>query len=173
MTSNDMNNVHPGIAALNPYAPGKPIDELARELGLDDIIKLASNENPRGPGERVHEAIRKASEDLSRYPDGSGYVLKAALAEHLGVAPAQLTLGNGSNDVLDLITRLTVEPGYEAIIAAHSFVVYRLAVICAGGSLVEVPALNFGADLDGMLAAITDKTRTIFLANPNNPRVPG
>ncbi len=164
-----LSNVHQGIAALQPYAPGKPIDELARELGITDIIKLASNENPRGPGEQVQAAVRAASAELSRYPDGSGYALKAALARHLGVSTAQLTLGNGSNDVLDLVARLALAPGYEAVIADHSFVVYRLATVSAGGTLVTVPAKNYGADLDAMLAAVNDNTRVVFLANPNNP----
>lgn len=165
----DMENVHKGIAGLNPYLPGKPIDELARELGISDIVKLASNENPRGPGPIVLQALDGVRGDLSRYPDGSGFLLKEALAAHLSVNENQITLGNGSNDVLDLVARVTIEPGYESIIAEHSFVVYRLATVCAGGELVTVPASNFGADLEGMLAAITDRTRTIFLANPNNP----
>ncbi len=164
-----MSNVHEGISGLAPYQPGKPIDELTRELGISDIIKLASNENPLGPGPLVQEAIATELKQLSRYPDGSGYRLKAALSEHLNIDPAQITLGNGSNDVLDLVARATVEPGTEAIIAEHSFVVYRLAVTCAGGTLVTVPAKNYGTDLDGMLDAITDATRTIFIANPNNP----
>lgn len=164
-----MSNVHQGIASLRPYQPGKPVDELTRELGITDIVKLASNENPRGPGERVLAAIQGELGSLSRYPDGNGFVLKQALVEHLGVAVEQITLGNGSNDVLDLITRLTVEPGYEAIIAEHSFVVYRLAVTCAGGTLVTVPALDYGTDLGGFAAAITERTRAVFIANPNNP----
>ena len=167
--STTLNNVHPGIASLNPYQPGKPIDELARELGLDDIVKLASNENPQGPGERVQAAIRGELASLSRYPDGNGYVLKQALVNHLGVDAKQITLGNGSNDVLDLIARVAVEPGYEAVVSAHSFVVYRLAVTCTGGTLVEVPALNYGADLEAMAAAVTERTRAVFIANPNNP----
>jgi len=162
-------NTHAGIAGLMPYQPGKPIDELARELGISDIIKLASNENPRGPGPLVQQAIQAQLADLSRYPDGSGYALRQALVEHLGVSAEQITLGNGSNDVLDLITRVAVEPGYEAIVAEHSFVVYRLAVACAGGTLVTVPARDYGADLDAMLAAVTERTRAIFIANPNNP----
>ena len=162
-------NVYAGIARLNPYQPGKPIDELARELGISDIIKLASNENPRGPGPLVREAISAQFDDLSRYPDGGGFILKQALAQKLGVEIAQITLGNGSNDVLDLISRVVVEPGYEAIIAEHSFVVYRLAVAYTGGQLITVPALEYGTDLDGMLAAVTERTRVIFIANPNNP----
>jgi histidinol-phosphate aminotransferase len=169
MTNSAVPNVHPGIASLRPYQPGKPVDELARELGLTDIVKLASNENPRGPGPRVQEAITRELKTLSRYPDGNGYVLKQALLKHLQVQPQQLTLGNGSNDVLDLITRVAVEPGYEAVVSAHSFVVYRLAVTCAGGQLIEVPAQNYGADLAAMAAAVTDRTRAVFLANPNNP----
>ncbi|MEM7098147.1 MAG: histidinol-phosphate transaminase [Pseudomonadota bacterium] len=162
-------NVHAGIAGLQPYKTGKPIDELTRELGITDIVKLASNENPRGPGPEVQAAVAKEAAGLSRYPDGSGYYLRAALVEHLGVDGDQITLGNGSNDVLDLIARVTVEPGYEAIISEHSFVVYRLAVAYVGGTLVEVPAKDYGTDLDGILAAITPATRTIFIANPNNP----
>lgn len=164
-----MQNVHKGIAGLNPYLPGKPIDELARELGISDIVKLASNENPRGPGPIVLQALDSVRGELSRYPDGSGFLLKEALAGHLRVNENQITLGNGSNDVLDLIARVTIEPGHQSIISEHSFVVYRLATVCAGGELVTVPAKNFGADLEGMLAAITDRTRTLFIANPNNP----
>jgi len=163
------NNVHPGIASLRPYQPGKPVDELARELGVQDIVKLASNENPRGPGPLVRAAIEREMGELSRYPDGSGYNLKQVLATHTGVSMEQITLGNGSNDVLDLITRVCVEPGFEAVISAHSFVVYRIAVTCAGGVLVEVPAIDYGTDLEGMLAAITERTRAVFIANPNNP----
>ena len=162
-------NVHSGIASLKPYQPGKPIDELARELGLDDIVKLASNENPLRPGEAVRQAIHNELASMSRYPDGNGFVLKQALVKHLGVRADQITLGNGSNDVLDLIARVTVEPGSEAIVSAHSFVVYRLAVTCAGGTLVETPAQSYGADLAAMAAAVTERTRVIFIANPNNP----
>ena len=162
-------HVHPGIAALNPYQPGKPVDELTRELGISDIVKLASNENPRGPGQGVRTALQAQFDDLSRYPDGSGYALKQALSGHLQVAPEQLTLGNGSNDVLDLVGRLAIEPGHEAIMAEHSFVVYRIATVCAGGTVVEVPARDYGTDLDGFLRAVTDRTRVVFIANPNNP----
>ena len=169
-------SINPRIAGLSPYKPGKPVDEVARELGINDIVKLASNENPRGPGAKVQEAIAAAATELSRYPDGGGFALKARLAEKIGDDAGQLTLGNGSNDVLDLIARVVLEPGAQAIIAEHSFVVYRLAVTCCGGDLVTVPAKNYGADLTGMLAAVTDATRLIFIANPNNPtgtRTPG
>jgi histidinol-phosphate aminotransferase len=161
--------VNPNIASLTPYQPGKPIDEVTRELGIADVVKLASNENPRGPGPAVLEAIRSACDSLSLYPDGNAFYLKQALAQHLGVDPQQLTMGNGSNDVLDLAARFTLTPGAEAVVAEHAFVVYRLATVAAGGTLVEVPALNFGADLSAMLAAITDATAIVFIANPNNP----
>ncbi len=164
-----MDNVHQGIAGLNPYQPGKPIDELARELGISDIVKLASNENPRGPGPAVLAAINGELGSLSRYPDGNGYALKEALVKHLNVDAAQITLGNGSNDVLDLVARVAVLPGTEVVVAEHSFVVYRLATLSAGGTLVEVPARDYGADLDAMLGAINERTRVVFLANPNNP----
>ena len=135
-----IDNVNQRIAALQPYKPGKPIEELARELGINDIVKLASNENPLGPSQAVLDAVVEASAQLPRYPDGSGFELKQSLAEHLRVDTAQITLGNGSNDVLDLIARVALQPGSEAIIAEHSFVVYRLAVTCCGGDLVTVPA---------------------------------
>lgn len=157
------------IVSLSPYQPGKPIDELARELGISDIIKLASNENPRGPGDQVRNALRGVFDNLSLYPDGSGYRLKQALAEHLDVPLAGITLGNGSNDVLELAARVALEPGAEAIVAEHAFVVYRLATLAAGAKLVTVPAVRFGTDLDGFLNSITAATRMMFIANPNNP----
>ena len=161
--------VNPGIAGLNPYKPGKPIDEVARELGLSEITKLASNENPQGVSERVRLRLSEAVADLARYPDGSGYSLKQALARNLGVDAAQITLGNGSNDVLEIAARVMVQPGSEAIIAQHAFIVYYLAVTASGGTLITVPADHYGADLDAMLTAVTENTRVIFLANPNNP----
>jgi len=161
--------VNPDITGLSPYKPGKPIDELAREFGISDIIKLASNENPRGPGERVRAAIRDAAGTLSRYPDGNGFVLKQALAVRLGVSPAQITLGNGSNDVLNLIARIAIPRGAAGVIADHAFVVYNLAITICGGRVVRVPAREYGADLGAMLDAVSDDTAIVFLANPNNP----
>ena len=161
--------INPNIAGLTPYKPGKPVDELTRELGITDVIKLASNENPRGPGEAVLSAIRGASGNLSRYPDGNGFALKQALARKLGVGIENVTLGNGSNDVLDLAARMAIAPGASGIIADHAFVVYSLAVTIAGGRVIKTPARNFGADLDAMLAAVTPDTAIVFLANPNNP----
>lgn len=164
-----LSNVNRAIASLSPYQPGKPIDELARELGISDIIKLASNENPRGPGEQVRAALRGTFDSLSLYPDGAGFRLKRAISAKLGVDPALITLGNGSNDVLELAARVALEPGSEAIVSEHAFVVYRLATIAAGATLVTVPAKSFGTDLDGFLEAVTDSTRIVFIANPNNP----
>jgi histidinol-phosphate aminotransferase len=162
-------SINPRIAGLTPYQPGKPVDELTRELGITDVIKLASNENPRGPGALVHKAIDAAQQTLSRYPDGNAFALKKAIASHIGVQENQLTIGNGSNDVLDLAARFSLSPGAEVIISEHAFVVYSLATVSAGGELVVVPARNYGADLAGFLGAVTDDTALIFLANPNNP----
>ena len=164
-----MQYINPNAAALTPYAPGKPIDALARELGVTDAIKLASNENPHGPGPAVQEAIAAAAKELARYPDGNGFALKERLAAYHNVTPAALTLGNGSNDVLDLVARAVLEPGLEAIVAEHAFVVYRLATVTAGGRLVQVPAKAYGMDLGAALDAVTERTRLVFLANPNNP----
>jgi histidinol-phosphate aminotransferase len=157
------------ILTLQPYQAGKPIEELQRELGVSDVIKLASNENPRGPGPTVHAALARAAATLSRYPDGSGYRLKHALAKHLGVDAQRISLGNGSNDVLELIARVALSPGCEGIVSAHAFVVYPLAVIAQGGTLVTVPARNWTHDLGAMADAVTRATRIIFVANPNNP----
>jgi histidinol-phosphate aminotransferase len=157
------------ILTLQPYQAGKPIEELQRELGVSDVIKLASNENPRGPGPAVHAAMARAAATLSRYPDGSGYRLKHALAKHLGVDAQRISLGNGSNDVLELVARVALSPGCEGIVSAHAFVVYPLAVIAHGGTLVTVPAQNWTHDLGAMADAVTKATRIIFVANPNNP----
>ena len=162
-------NVNERLAELSPYQPGKPIEELARETGIEDVVKLASNENPRGPGPAVRAAIERAAADLSRYPDGSGHRLKGALAAHLNVAEAQITLGNGSNDVLELAARVALSPGTEAIVDAHCFVVYPLAVVGAHGRLVVVPSKDWGHDLDAMLKRVNEATRIVFIANPNNP----
>jgi len=159
------------ICRIAPYVPGKPVEELARELALDpaSIVKLASNENPRGPGPRVREAISAALASLTRYPDGNGFALKSALAERLGVRLEQLVLGNGSNDILELCSLAFLEPGDEAVYSQHAFAVYPLATQARGARGIEVPAKDFGHDLTAMRAAITEKTRVVFVANPNNP----
>lgn len=159
----------PGVRRLRPYEPGKPIEELKREYGVKDIIKLASNENPLGPGVEVVEALKKEARNVARYPDGNGFALKAALAAKLSVESSQLTLGNGSNDILELVARAFVNPGDEVVFSQHAFAVYPIVTQAVGGSAVIVPAVNWGHDLEKMVQAITPKTRVIFIANPNNP----
>lgn len=158
-----------GILGLQPYQPGKPIEELQRELGLTDVIKLASNENPLGPSPKVQAAILEAATTLGRYPDGSAFHLKQALARHLGVAVNTLTIGNGSNDVLELLARVFLNPSNEAIVSEHSFVVYPLAAKALGAGLRVVAARDFGQDLEATLNSISPRTRMVFIANPNNP----
>jgi histidinol-phosphate aminotransferase len=160
---------NPNVETLSPYRPGKPMDELTRELGITDIVKLASNENPRGPSRPVREAIERTFGGLSRYPDGNGFRLKQALAARLEVTPDRITLGNGSNDVLDLAAAMSLTPGASGVIAEHAFVVYSIAITVCGGRVVRVPAVDHGADLDAMLARVDDSTAIVFLANPNNP----
>ena len=159
------------IRAISPYIPGKPVSELAREYGLDerDIIKLASNENPLGPSPKAIAAITRAAAELTRYPDGAGFDLKAALAKRNRVDPRQIVLGNGSNDILELVAHAFLRPGLSAVFARHSFAVYPLATQAFGATGIEVPALNYGHDLPAMRAAIRGDTRVVWLANPNNP----
>jgi histidinol-phosphate aminotransferase len=159
------------VRELAQYIPGKSIEDVARDLRLDpkSIVKLASNENPRGPSPGVIRAIGAAAAEATRYPDGNGFALKAALSPRLGVDPAQIVLGNGSNDILELATQAYLRPGDEAIYAEHAFAVYPLATRARGAVGVEVPARDFGHDLERMQAAITPRTRIVFVANPNNP----
>ena len=159
----------PGITELSPYQPGKPIEELERELGIVDIIKLASNENPLGPSRVVIESITGQLAELARYPDGSAYQLKDKLQAKLGIDPAMVTVGNGSNDVLELVARVFLGPGLESIVSEHSFVVYPLVTKSLGAELIVIPAIDFGQDLNATRASINDRTRVIFIANPNNP----
>lgn len=168
MTCDFMKLAVPGVAGLTPYNPGKPIEELERELGIRNAIKLASNENPLGPGERVQAALQQLP-DPGRYPDGSGHRLRHALADHHQLAPDRITLGNGSNDVLELITRVFVRPGDQVIYSAHAFAVYHLVSQAVGAESVVVPAIDYAHDLQGMSAVVTDRTRLMFIANPNNP----
>jgi len=161
----------PGVQKLSPYVTGKPIDELARELGIEParIVKLASNENPLGPNPRVLEAIRGELSELTRYPDGSGFRLKTKLAERFGLKSEQITLGNGSNDIIDLVARCWLAPGRNAVFSAHAFAAYPLCTQAAGAESRVAPAVDYGHDLDGMLKAIDEQTAVIFIANPNNP----
>jgi histidinol-phosphate aminotransferase len=167
-----MNNLAPDyICAIAPYQGGKPIAELAREMGLqvEDIVKLASNENPLGISPKAEEAIQEALLDIARYPDGNCFALRDAVSKKFNVAPNQIVFGNGSNDILELAARAFLVPGCETIYSQHAFAVYPLVTQAMGAKGVVVPAKNFGHDLSAMLAAITDKTRMIFVANPNNP----
>jgi len=158
-----------GVRNLQPYQPGKPVESLERELGLTDIIKLASNENPRGVSPLVVDAVNETLLSAARYPDGSGTSLKQSLAERLRVSSEAVTLGNGSNDVLDLIVRAVVNPGEEVVVSEHAFAVYVLASMSVNAQLRVVPASGFGHDLAAMSDAVTSKTKLVFVANPNNP----
>ncbi len=164
-------DAQPGVRALRPYQPGKPIAELAREQGLsaDMIVKLASNENPLGPAPSVLTAIKSAFADLSRYPDANGFALKAALSEKLGVEPARITLGNGSNDILVLLAQAYLASGLSAVYSEYAFFVYSLITRATGAEGVVVPSANWGHDLKAMAKAVRPDTRVVFLANPNNP----
>jgi histidinol-phosphate aminotransferase len=164
-------SLNPVLNYLPVYQPGRPIEEVARELGLpaDDIIKLASNENPLGPSRLALVAMRKALAQVNLYPDGNAFYLKGKLAEKLGVTPANLILGNGSNEVIEMIGHALLSPGGEVVVSQYCFAVYPIVTALFGAKLVVVPAKNYGHDLDAMLAAITPNTRVVFVANPNNP----
>lgn len=157
------------IRTLTPYPPGKPIEEVEREYGIRDSIKIASNENPLGPSPKALEAIRGALERLHRYPEGNCYYLRQALAARLGVGESQLIFGNGSNEIIELIVRTFLQPGEDAVMSDQAFVVYRLIVQAAGGRSRATPLRDFTHDVDAIAAAITPQTRIVFLANPNNP----
>jgi histidinol-phosphate aminotransferase len=157
------------ILGIAPYEPGKPIEELERELGISDAIKLASNENPLPPADRVQKALMAAVTTLNRYPDGSGFYLRQALAKKHGVAAEQLILGNGSNELIELLVRTFLKPGDEAIVPHPSFVVYPMIVQAAGGIRVMVMLKDYRLDLEAMARATTDLTKLVFIANPNNP----
>lgn len=164
-----------GVQKLNPYIPGKPISELEREMGIDNIIKLASNENPLGSSPLAIQAMQDTLGEIELYPDGNGFNLKKALAAKHNVDMECITLGNGSNDVLVLLTEAFLSPDLNAVYSQYCFAVYPIAVQAVGAVHKQVPALGWdsdsplGHDLDGMLAAIDDKTRLVFVANPNNP----
>ena len=159
------------IRSIAAYQPGKPISDVARELGIReaDIVKLASNENPLGASPKAIAAIRAALGELAMYPDGGGFALKAAISKKYAVSPEQIILGNGSNDILELAARTFMKAGDSAVYAQHAFAVYPLATQAVGAQGIEVAAKNFGNDLDAMLGAIRADTKMIFLANPNNP----
>ena len=159
------------VRAIAPYQAGKPISEVAREFGLDEskIIKLASNENPLGIPESARQAMLDAVSDISRYPDANGFDLKAAISEKYSVPQGWITLGNGSNDILELAAHALVQPGQSVVFSQYSFIVYALATQAVGGRGIAVSAKDYGHDLKAMRQAIVDDTRLVFIANPNNP----
>ena len=165
----------PGVQKLTPYLPGKPISDLQRELGIDHVVKLASNENPLGPSPKALTAIKAALEELHLYPDGSGFALKTALAKKFGLDRNGITLGNGSNDVLELIARAFLGDGLSAVFSEHAFAVYPIVTQAVGATALVAPAHSgqagprYGHNLSAMRAAIDSSTRVVFIANPNNP----
>lgn len=162
-------NIPDYIQSIKPYVPGKPLEELEREYGISDSIKLASNENPLGPSPRALDAIRRAADNVHRYPDGSGYYLVKKLAEHLSVPADNLVLGNGSDELLGMLACAFFRPGDEAIMPLPSFLMYDITVRASGAVPVAVPLDGFAIDLDAMAQKVTERTRVIFLTNPNNP----
>jgi len=160
-----------GVLSIKPYEPGKPIEEVSRELGIPepDIIKMASNENPVGPSPLGVQAIKDCADQVNLYPDGDCYYLKIDLAEHLGVKTENIIMGNGSNDVLQIIADTFIKPDDEVIYSRHAFVVYPLVTKVADAKSVVTDMKNYTHDLEAMADAITDKTKVIFIANPNNP----
>lgn len=163
--------VNPALQALPVYQPGRPIEEVARELGLPaaSIIKLASNENPFGPSPLALAAMQQALAGVNLYPDGNAFYLKRKLAAKLGVEPANLVLGNGSNDIIEFIGHAVFAPGADVVVSQYCFAIYPIVTKLFGANLITVPAKNYGHDLPAMLRAITPQTRAVFVANPNNP----
>ncbi|MES9899905.1 MAG: histidinol-phosphate transaminase [Sedimenticola sp.] len=158
-----------GIANLKPYVPGKPVSELERELGITNSIKLASNENPLGCSDKAKAAIQAELTDAARYPDGGGFALRNKLAEKHNIDPACITLGNGSNDVLDMIARVFLAPGTESLFSQYAFAVYPISSQAVGATLKMVPARDYGHDLEAMINGVGETTRVVWVANPNNP----
>jgi len=158
-----------GISKLKPYQPGKPISELERELGITDIVKLASNENPLGCSDKVKQAVAAELAEIGRYPDGGGFILKDQIQAQFGVTADRITLGNGSNDLLEMFARAFVSSSDSVVYSKHAFAVYALVTQAINAKAIEVPAKGFAHDLDAMAAAIKANTKLVFIANPNNP----
>lgn len=163
--------LNPALSQLPVYQPGRPIEEVARELGLPaaDIIKLASNENPLGPSPKALAAMREALEKLHLYPDGNAFYFKRKLAEKLNIGTEHLILGNGSNEIIEFVGHATMAPGVDVVVSQYCFAIYPIIARLFGANLITVPSVNHGHDLPTMLAAITPQTRVVFVANPNNP----
>jgi len=157
------------VAGITVYQPGKPIEEVERELGISGSIKLASNENPLGPSPKALEAVRKALGDLNRYPDGGGYYLKRALARHHGLAPENFVLGNGTNEVLELLAHAFLDPGDPVVFSEGAFIVYLIVAQLSSCEMRTTPMRDFTHDLDAMAAKMDERTKAVFIANPNNP----
>ncbi|HYE30894.1 MAG TPA: histidinol-phosphate transaminase [Methylomirabilota bacterium] len=166
-----LDHLNSSLANLPVYQPGRPIEEVARELGINaaDIIKLASNENPLGPSRLALQALEKQLSNLHLYPDGNAFYLKRKLAQHLEVETENLILGNGSNEIIEFLGHALIRPGVDVVVSEYSFAVYPIVTHLFGGNLITVPAKSYGHDLKAMRKAITPKTRVIFVANPNNP----
>ena len=163
-----------GVQSLHPYQPGKPIEELQREYGVSDVIKLASNENPLGASPRVKDILSAQYEDFARYPDGNGFMLKQMLSEKHSISMDCITLGNGSSDPLEFVVRVFAKPGDEVLFSEHAFAMYPIVTQAASAIAITAPALSssqnkWGHDLDAMAERITERTKVIFIANPNNP----
>ncbi len=161
--------VRPELRTLQPYVPGKPVEELERELGIKGAIKLASNENPLGPSPRAIEAMQRVLSGVNRYPEGGSFYLREALSAHAGVPADCIVVGSGSNDLIDLLCRIFLDPGDEAIMSDPSFLMFPIAVQVAGGTVVRVPGKDWFHDPDAMLAAINERTKLVYFANPDNP----
>jgi histidinol-phosphate aminotransferase len=163
--------LNPTLGTLPVYQPGRPIDEVARELGLDPahIIKLASNENPLGPSPKALEAVRAAAAQLHLYPDGNAYHLKRRLADRLGASPEHLILGNGSNEIIEFVAHALLRPGTNVVVSQYCFAIYPIVARMMGAEVITVPARDYAHDLRAMRQAITPQTRIVFVANPNNP----
>lgn len=166
-----MQRISPFLKSLPTYQPGRPIEEVARELGLPaaSIIKVASNENPFGPSPRAVAALQQAIAGVNLYPDGNAFYLKQKLAAKLGVEPAHLALGNGSNEIIEFVGHALLGPDTNIVVSQYCFAIYPIVARLFGAEVVTVPAKNFGHDLPAMLRAITPQTRAVFVANPNNP----
>ena len=161
--------VNKGIDGLSPNEPGKPIEDLERELGIKNAVKLASNENPVGPSPKIIDSIEKIVKETHRYPDGNATRLKAKISRKFNILENQVTVGNGSNDIIEFVARSFLGPNDSAVYSEHAFAVYPLVVRAVGAMGIEVPAKNFSHDLEAMLDSIEENTKLIFIANPNNP----
>ena len=161
--------INSSIKSLTPYEPGKPIEDLEREYGIKNAVKLASNESPLGPSPKVLTALEEVISGVHRYPDGNGFRLKEALSTKHSVDMSVLTLGNGSNDIIEVVARCFLSPKDNAIYSKYAFAVYPLIVQALGAKGIEVEAKDWGHDLQAMLEAINKDTKIVFIANPNNP----